>query len=341
MKLELYSVHKDEVIDSTFLTGLTNYESALVFLHPLIDRLDIQRKIQNEKFYKRLETDILEGCIMPPITIAFVGKEDFSKHSLGDLQKLLTSEIKNGFILDGIQRLNTLKRVETKNELDKSRPLFLNILICKSKDNLLYRMVTLNNGQKPMSARHQIEILAANIYEFEKMKLKIVSEKEAQNRRYKDALRKSDVISAYLAFLSDTISLDSTKIIQSKLDELIAKRIIDSEITKDNIEFSDVLEQIERLTNKHVDNLKWFKNANNLVGFSVGVKKSIADIKTLSQEDFSELAKNFENAFKNINISKIKVSTERKKLSSYVIENIKNYKDADEDDLLMAFSEIL
>lgn len=341
MKLDIYSVHKDEVIDSTFLTAVTDYKSALENLHPLIDRLDIQRRIQDEKFYKRLEEDLIDGCVMPPITIAFIGKKDYSNDSKKDLQALLTKQIKNGFILDGIQRLNTLKRVSSNKDYNEKRPMFLNILICKSKDNLLYRMVTLNNGQKPMSARHQIEVLAANVYKFEEMKLKIVSEKESANKRYKDALRKADVISAYLAFLSDKLSLDSTKIIQSKLDELIASQIIKSDITKDNIEFSDVLKEIERLTLDRIEILKWFKNANNLIGFSVGIKKSLENIKKLSQDDFAEIARNFESAFKNINISKIRVSTERKKLSSYITENIERFKDATEDEMLMGFSEIL
>ncbi len=340
MNIKINTIDKDEVINSYFLTGVTDYETSLNELYPLIDRLDIQRKIQNVTFYKRLEQDILKGCIMPPITIAFV-HPDSAEKSINEWEKFIKENINKGFILDGIQRLNTLNRIKESDDLDNKRPLFLNVLICKSRDNLLYRMVTLNNGQKPMSARHQIEILAANIYDFENMPLKIVSEKEAKNKRYSDALRKADVISGYLAFLSNSIGLDSKKIIQSKMDELIAKRIIDSDITYDNIEFSDVLDEIYRLTKDNEKNLKWFKSANNLIGFSVGIKKSIEELKKMSQEEFELVIENFETAFKNINISKIKVSTERKKLSKDLLENISKYKNFDADELLLEFSEIL
>lgn len=340
MKITVNTLHKDEVINSYFLTGITDYGTALKSLYPLIDRLDIQRKIQNTTFYKRLELDILNGCIMPPITIAFVEPENENK-TMSEWQMFILDNISKGFILDGIQRLNTLNRVKDSEKLQLDRPLFLNVLICKSKDNLLYRMVTLNNGQKPMSVRHQIEILATNIYDLKNLPLKIVSEKEAQNKRYTDALRSADVVSGYLAFLSDSIGLESEKIIQSKMDELIARSIIESNITEDDIEFSIVLEEIYRLTENNEVNLRWFKGVNNLIGFSVGMKKSYKDLMNISPDEFSIIINTFEAAFSCINISKIKVSTERKKLSRELIENIYKYRDFDSDDLLMSFSEIL
>lgn len=50
-------------------------------------------------------------------------------------------------------------------------------------DRLLYRMITLNNGQKPMSARHQIEILASNMFDFDKLPILAVSEKNKSNKK--------------------------------------------------------------------------------------------------------------------------------------------------------------
>lgn len=340
MQININTIHKDNVINSFFLTGVTNYETALNNLYPLIDRLDIQRNIQNTTFYKRLELDILNGCIMPPITIAFVEPDDVERNCK-EWEVFITNNIEKGFILDGIQRLNTLNRIKDDINLEVKRPLFLNVLICTSKDNLLYRMVTLNNGQKPMSVRHQIEILATNIYDFENLPLKIISEKEARNKSYKDSLKTADVISGYLAFLSNSIGLESKKIIQSKMDELIAKTIIESNITEDKIEFSYVLQEVHRLTENNESNLKWFKGVNNLIGFSVGIKKSFSALRQISPEDFSFIIENFESAFSSVNISKIKVSTERKKLSRDLVENIDIYKEYDADGLLLAFSEIL
>ena len=50
-------------------------------------------------------------------------------------------------------------------------------------DRLLYRMITLNNGQKPMTARHQIEILASNIFDFDSLPILSVTEKESKNKK--------------------------------------------------------------------------------------------------------------------------------------------------------------
>lgn len=340
MKINIHTIDRDEVIDSHFLTGITNYRTSLDKLYPLIDRLDIQRNIQSTAFYKRLEIDITNGCIMPPITIAFVDSNDSYRDNT-QWEAFIRENIDKGFILDGIQRLNTLKRANDSHQIDMERPLFLNVLICKSKDNLLYRMVTLNNGQKPMSVRHQIEILSKNIYNFENLPLKIISEKEAKNKTNKDFLKTSDVVSSYLAFLSNSINLESKKIIQSKMDELIAKQIIASDITADDIEFSYVLEEVDRLTKNNKDNFDWFKNVNNLIGFSVGIKKSHSRLKDISSDEFNIIVRNFEEAFDNINVSKIRVGTERKKLSRQLIEKIDEYKDYEPNDLLLDFSEIL
>ncbi len=53
-------------------------------------------------------------------------------------------------------------------------------------------MVTLNNGQKPMTARHQIEILAESIYDFTAYSFKIITEKENFSK-YERAFKKADM----------------------------------------------------------------------------------------------------------------------------------------------------
>lgn len=329
----------DSVIESHYLTGHTNYKVAIDRLHPLINRLQIQRKLQTEKFYKRLELDLKIGCIMPPLTIAIVSESNLSKNTLEDFQAFIVENIDKAFILDGIQRLNTLKRVYDRDELDLEKPIFLNIIICKSRDNLLYRMITLNNGQKPMTARHQIEMLASNIYDFKKLGIEVITEKETARRRPRNAFKKSDIISAYIAFLSNTTTLESSKIIESKMDELIARKIITSRITNDGIEFSDLIKEIARLTDDEFL-IKWFKNINNLLGFCVGAKSSISKVQEANISDFKELIETFEEAFAHLDVSKIKLSRERRKLSEYLFRHFDEHKDLDSDELLLTFNEI-
>lgn len=83
--------------------GRTNYEDAIARFFPLIDRFDEQRKLQRPKFYVRLQGDIVTGCIMPPITLAFVHKEIEDVNSVEKVSAFIDKNISEGCILDGMQ----------------------------------------------------------------------------------------------------------------------------------------------------------------------------------------------------------------------------------------------
>jgi hypothetical protein len=243
-------------------------------------------------------------------------------------------------VLDGIQRLNTLKRAsESDGNLDLARPLFLNIIICYSMDNLLYRMITLNNGQKPMTARHQIEILANNVYDFETLSIKVRTEKE-RKRATKGAFKKADIVKAYIAFLSNSTNIDNRKIIEQKMDELVADRILDSNITEDDVEFEEVIALVDRL-GENAKSLTWFQVNNNLIGFAVGIKTSFSIVSETSNEDFAKATENFEKAFAGFDISKFNVGQQRRKLTSYFIAHYNDLFELGENDLLQVLSEVL
>lgn len=338
--IKILSIATDKVIKSDFMIAETTYRVAIEKLFPLINSLDIQRKVQRVNFYKRLEIDILDGCIMPPITIAFIDSVQSGKRTCSDLERYVNKNISSGFVLDGIQRLNTLSRVAGSKRLNTAAPLFLNIIICPSKDNLLYRMVTLNNGQKPMSARHQIEMLASDIYDFEALGIDVITEKEdSTGPRGMPVFKKADIITAYIGFLSDSVSLENSKIIQEKMDELIARRIMDSSLSVNSVEFSDVVQLVSRFS-KSKSGFSWLKNLNNLIGFCVGVRRSYSDVKSVSAGEFDIATKKFEEAFSHLDVSKIKLSRERRKLSEHFIESFLAFASMDADDILMEFNEL-
>lgn len=183
MNIKIYDVQFDDVIKSYYVTAGIDYEYALKKLVPLIDKLEFQRNPLRASFYKRLEEDIQSGCIMPNITVAI--KTSNMKLTTADVtEKYIDDNLGTAFILDGIQRLNTLNRIN-QFKLDMNRTLYCNILISNSMDRLLYRMITLNNGQRPMSARHQIEILAGNIFDFDSLPILGITEKEKKQKRKK------------------------------------------------------------------------------------------------------------------------------------------------------------
>ncbi|MBU2379093.1 MAG: hypothetical protein KJ824_08010, partial [Alphaproteobacteria bacterium] len=106
--IELYGVSHDAVIKSAVGQASTNYRFALDKIFPLIDKFQEQRKVQRKKFYERLRGDILKGCQMPPITLAFVDEAMASSLDSKALSEFINNNIAQGYVLDGMQRLNTL-----------------------------------------------------------------------------------------------------------------------------------------------------------------------------------------------------------------------------------------
>ncbi|KAA1186167.1 hypothetical protein PAENI_15045 [Paenibacillus sp. B2(2019)] len=333
----------DKVINSYFITSKVNYDFALTNLVPLIDRLDHQRNTLPAKYYRKLEKDIVKGCIMPPLTIAIVTNDDDYKNNTGEY---VQSNIENAFVLDGIQRLNTLNRI--REDVDLERPLYLNILICDSMDKLLYRMITLNNGQKPMSARHQIEMLAQNIYKFDDMNLNINTKTEKEQMRtkkdkmkkeLKSEFKKGDIIKAYLAFISNTINIDNQKIIESKLDELITDQIIDSNLPERSIEFTGVIDFVSKMS-EDKELYSWFSLPNNLIGFSAGIQKSYIEIFDEDIEGFKSQIQKLDEAFSFLDVSKIKLGMARRRSVQYFVENFNVCKEMDENQLVDKLSQV-
>lgn len=91
--ITVFDVQYDRVIKSAVATSKADYRFALERIFPLLDRFDEQRKSQSKSFYSRLRKDIIAGCIMPPITLAFVSKENAKNKSVRDLQEFIDANI--------------------------------------------------------------------------------------------------------------------------------------------------------------------------------------------------------------------------------------------------------
>ncbi|WP_312482280.1 hypothetical protein [Sphingobacterium multivorum] len=335
--MKIYNEYEDKVIRSKVLLADINYREALEKLFPLINRFEAQRKLQDTKFYSRLERDIIAGCMIPPITIAFVSEE---LNISNDLNKYINENIDNAYILDGIQRMNTLKRASSQEGFDYDRKLLLNIIISPTKDMLLYRMITLNNGQKPMTPRHQIEILTQEIFDFSHLKIEIQSEKARSEQIIRGAFNLGDISKGYLAYLTNNVHNENTKIIGEKMDQILIGRILDSQITSLDLEFKDVIELIDRVASANEEIKTWLKVSNNLIGFCVGIKNSYDVLKLEKPELFAKELKKFEEAFKAINPSKVNLGKYRRELSKYFIEEYDTVKSKSPDEIVEIFAEL-
>jgi hypothetical protein len=146
---------------------------------PLKEYLDLARIIiANNEFQRRrvsssstiyslLKEDFRRGCVLPPIVLSLGVMAGEIDNAGGLTTELLKLNVSNLVILDGLQRTYSL--IDLANEIEKSapseieallvRPLRLEVYVGLNRLGVLYRMLTLNTGQTPMSLRQQIEML--------------------------------------------------------------------------------------------------------------------------------------------------------------------------------------
>lgn len=337
--IDIFSADHDEVIDSYVAMGKTNYKEALNKLYPLINRFDAQRKLQDKKFYKRLQRDLVEGCIMPPITIAFIDKSGSDLSKTSAFEAFVNKNIDKGYILDGMQRLNTLKSASEDENFDQDRVAYVNVIVAENQDKLLYRMITLNNGQKPMTPRHQIEILTSEMFNFSELQnISVQTEKERAKRVIRGSFNLGDISRGYLAFLTGNVNNENDKIIDEKMDEIIVSRVLDTRESNRNLKFEEVIELIDSLS-ADTSCKNWFKVNNNLIGFCVGIKTSFNDLVAVDAKTFAASIELFEEGFDAINASKVNLGKYRRQLSCEFIKNFSILSEMDGDDLMEHFVE--
>lgn len=333
MSLKFYSQDKDEVIGGFVVTGSTTYKYALEVLVPLIGRLDIQRDALNSRFYSRLQDDIVRGCVIPPITVALIHTFAAKKPAETTVRKFIEKNIDDAFVLDGIQRLNTLQRAAQEDGFEDKRTLHINFVIADSRDRLLYRMITLNNGQKPMSARHQIDVLADSFFDFKGIEINLGAEKGKGRVRAPDSFKKADFVKGYIAYLSESVNVDNQKIIEEKMDELIAFKIIESNIPNSKIEFSDIVSLINKFSTSEFLH-EWIRIQNNFIGFCVGAKSSERDLESTSLAAIEKAIKVFELAFESVNVSKVNLGKARREAVAHFFEDFRRNQRLGEYDLI-------
>ena len=117
--------------------------------------------------YSLLKTDLLRGCAIPSIVLAYSDNE--ATNIDNDAVVDFIQEKGNQFlILDGLQRTSSMLDLEAElSNVDDNESLSrllkhiirIEVYIGVNKLDVLYRMLTLNTGQTPMSLRQQVEIL--------------------------------------------------------------------------------------------------------------------------------------------------------------------------------------
>lgn len=276
---------------------------------------------------------------MPPLTVAFIDKKSTDLANEKSFEKFVNENIDRGYILDGMQRLNTLKSASEEEDFDMGRVLYVNLIVANNQDKLLYRMITLNNGQKPMTPRHQIEILTAEMFDFTTLgNIAIQTEKERASKTIRGSLNLGDISRGYLAFLTGSVNNENNKIIDEKMDEILVSRVLDARDSDSSLKFEDIIELIDKLSADSACK-NWFRVNNNLIGFCVGIKDSFDYLASVEIKEFADSVMLFDDAFDAINASKVNLGKYRRQLSCEFIKNYSELFNQGEDELIEYFME--
>lgn len=228
MKINIIGKGKDLRTNTNVVYAQMSIDDYLALVGDDFNNFSIQRRREKHKAYARLKNDIIGGALLPAITLAVIPDtaESLIKYVDGNDDEMLEEFLaKPGTvnILDGLQRTYILKDLKDSGVVFKmDQKLHLEFWIEPSINNLIYRIIVLNAGQKPMSMRHQIEVLFKtfkDMLEREIPGLEIFVEVDSARRTKSRKYSFERVVTAYQSFLSKSPEAQKENIIAQKLVE--------------------------------------------------------------------------------------------------------------------------
>jgi hypothetical protein len=246
----------------------------------------IQRKREKHKGYSRMRDDIEKGALLPPITLAIDPSEiaevqvALEARDSGKLEAFITKGIKVN-ILDGLQRTFILRELKNEGKLgNTNQSLLLEFWFETKVSNLIYRIIVLNSGQKPMSLRHQIEVIFDNykrVIEGKVNNLKLLTERDQARRTAPGRYAFERIIDAYQAFLNKSPEIRKDNIVAQGIQE---EEILAADEDEWDTRFKDFLKYLElyvkmdkasTIAYPNKETLDWFGSENVLNAFFASI----------------------------------------------------------------------
>ncbi|MGE8132825.1 hypothetical protein ACQKO5_04375 [Novosphingobium subterraneum] len=184
----------------------------------------IQRRRESHKAYQRLSQDIKNGALLPSITLAV--KPEYVRDiipQLSDVNATCSALSRSGRvdILDGLQRTYIMYDLaQAGHSFTEEQKILVEFWLEDDIRKLIYRIIVLNAGQKPMSIRHQVELLFMSLkasIEGQIENLQIYTERDTTRRRRSRKFPLNVVVSAYQAHITASSELQKDNIIANKM----------------------------------------------------------------------------------------------------------------------------
>tara|TARA_R110000751_G_scaffold133929_1_gene236340 strand:+ start:289 stop:1404 length:1116 start_codon:yes stop_codon:yes gene_type:complete len=303
--------------------------------------------------YSLLKEDLKTGCIIPPIVLALSkNTEGIFDSKLIDnhpekLKSLIIDHQKNLIILDGLQRTYTIRDLfnslrsskdETTLEKISKFPIRIEVYVGIDKLGILYRMLTLNSGQTPMSLRHQIEILYSDYLEDDLDGIKLLLEADDKTPQKEGEYKFKDIIEGFNSYIDrDYLTIDRNDILENiKTLEKLSKENQETDLFKEFLfTYNDLVSELNKKSNNwecgeelDLSGQPFGKNAQKIftksqvmtgLGSAIGKLvdfKSINEIKDIDKLLPEITVDNTEDTFNNLIIKLDKIRTVAKKIGN-------------------------
>lgn len=248
MEVKILGTAKDLRTQTPVIYAQCDIPSYLSLVGEEFASFSIQRKREKFTAYTRLKADIVNGTLLPTITLALPIESSNLVRTVvdsGDLQevkKIVQSSTPLN-ILDGLQRTFILKEIlESGHSFPQDQLIHLEIRAEPDLDHLIYRIIVLNAGQKPMSMRHQIEILSLSLRKTlinEIERLELVPEADGGRRTRARRYSLDKVSSGYHAYLLKSPEVDKQNVVAQRLSE---QAVLQQDVEQFGVQFGEFVE---------------------------------------------------------------------------------------------------
>ena len=232
-------IDRDSRLNAWCVTAQCTYRWFLGAVAGAEANLEIQRAvIGGRKAYATLREDLKRGCVLPPIVLAEAsGIIEVEQNGaikplaqLSDELGALTGD--SVYIIDGLQRTNVIRQIVTELQGDEAET-FLNrqvrveFWLGATFGAIAYRMLLLNAGQRPMSMKHQIEVLSSRLkHSLSSIQgIEIFTVGDARRRTKPGQFQLAKLSQAFQAWLQGQPNIDVRNVV---MEELLADGAIET-----------------------------------------------------------------------------------------------------------------
>lgn len=226
--MKAVSILHDSRIDATnVLVEMTLGEYAEMAVDITKKNIFQRRRVGSSKtVYSLLKQDLLRECVIPPVVLALTSESStFDDRSLDEFPSHVNENKDHLVILDGLQRtytildlLGDLNRSGDKEAYDRvsKNKLRVEFYVGLNRIGILYRMLTLNTGQTPMSLRQQIEILYLDYLDENIQGVELLRETDDKSAQQINQYNFKDVVEGFNAYIDrDELPLEKSDILEN------------------------------------------------------------------------------------------------------------------------------